>query len=101
MNEKQVSPLDKPLWIRVIGWLDLLCLLVPMCVPLAEVVSHVRIPRTVWPGYCFLAFFPLFWVWALASILHRMHVRRAKQGAAAMLQAALRAQAQVKQAQTR
>jgi hypothetical protein len=86
------DPFSKPGWVRVVGYLALLCGLVPILVPLAEVTSGVRIPRTVWPGYCFLAFWPLIILWIIASLSHRVHVRRARLNAAAMMEAARQSQ---------
>lgn len=97
MSETQRSPLDKPVWIRVVGWLALVCFLVPICIPLAEVLSHTRIPRTVWPGYCDVAFFPLWIVWSLATMIHRVHKRRAEQNARALIEAAKLAELRAKQ----
>ena len=63
-------PLSKPGWIRFLGWLSLGLLVTPLCWPLAEMISGHDIPRTVIPGFMWVAFFPCFVVWLFASIVH-------------------------------
>jgi hypothetical protein len=64
--------MSKPGWIRFLGWLSLALLVTPVCIPLAEMLSGQRIPRTVIPGLMLVAFFPCFIVWLLASIVHHI-----------------------------
>jgi len=91
MSANLAPGLEKPAWLRLTGWLSLVLVMVPLCIPLVEVISHYRIPRTVWPGFCLLAFFPSFAVWVIGSLGHRFTVYRAKVQAAALMAAARKA----------
>jgi hypothetical protein len=87
MSDVKGLSVRKPGWLRVIGWSAFVCFLIPVVIPLVEITSHYRIPRTVWPGFCLMAFFVLGPVWALGSIIHRAQTHQAKLTAAYLMNA--------------
>ena len=81
--------LKKPAWVRVCGWLAWVCLITPFCMSWVEVILSMKFPRTVYPGLMLLAFFPLFILWCLGTVVHRVQLSQANLTAAALRKSAL------------
>jgi hypothetical protein len=79
----------KSLFIRFCGWMALVCMAVVLGVPLFDVTTGVSVPKTVWPGFMLVAFFPLALIWLVGTLVHRSRVRRARIQAEAFAEAAL------------
>ena len=62
--------MQKPGWIRCLGWLALVLLVTPLCIPPVEWITRRPFPLSVVPSLMWVAFCPVFLVWALASIIH-------------------------------
>jgi hypothetical protein len=80
----------KSYFLTFCGWVALVCIAVALGVPLFEVTTGIRVPRTVWPGLMLVASFPLALIWLVGTLVHRSRVRRAKIQAEAFAEAAQR-----------
>jgi hypothetical protein len=97
MNTEKALGVRKPRWISACGWFALVCIVTPFAIPLAEVLFHVYIPRTVIPGLMLVVFWPLFLIWILGTVIHRAQAHQAQLTAAALMKAAQQAALQQRQ----
>ena len=65
----------KPLFISFCGWVSLGCIGITIGVPLFEPVTGIRVPRTVWLGLIFMAFWPLASIFWCVGTQFRPHGR--------------------------
>jgi hypothetical protein len=87
MSANTALGVRKPVWLRICGWTAFVLFAVPISIPIVELVSRYHIPRTVWPGFCLLAFFPLAGVWCLGSVVYSVQRKQAQLTAAALMHA--------------
>jgi hypothetical protein len=85
-----MAEIRKSSFFSICGWVALVCIAVAFGVPLFEVTTGIRVPRTVWPGLSLVAFFPLALVWLVGTLVHRSRIKRARIQAEAFVEAAQR-----------
>lgn len=94
--EFALAPFRKSRFLTFCGWMALICIAISFGVPLFEVVTQIRVPRTVWPGFAFIAFWPFFLIWCVGTMIHRSRIRRARIQAEAFAEVAQRTSRTIK-----